>query len=117
MATGFKDRKGVAGTLRNALAILEGVTDLPPTKELRVLLERVFSGRGLCQASEETPRASRVSCLHLDQNFDPGCTALLLTPIIGGRACELTTLQMLSNLKKIKTNRVSSQGYLLEGVS
>jgi hypothetical protein len=47
MAGGAQSGKGVAGALRNAMAILEGVLREPPPKELKALLERLSSGRGL----------------------------------------------------------------------
>jgi len=47
LAGGLEVSKGVAGALRKAVAILEGVLREPPPKELRALLESVFSGKGL----------------------------------------------------------------------
>jgi hypothetical protein len=48
LARGTKEGEDMAGALRNALALLEGVLrEKPPPKELRRLLERVFVGKGL----------------------------------------------------------------------
>ena len=48
LAGGFEDGKGVAGALRHANSILwRAFCGMPPPQELKALLERVFSGRGL----------------------------------------------------------------------
>jgi hypothetical protein len=47
MATRTAEGEGVAGTIRNAHALLEASSDLPPPAELEALLEWVFLGRGL----------------------------------------------------------------------
>ena len=48
VAGGAEEGQVVAGALRNAHALLEGVYRQGPAKELRRLLEGVFAGEGLC---------------------------------------------------------------------
>lgn len=47
LAPGIESGKSVAGALGNAHAILEGLQRSSPPTQLKALLERVFSGRGL----------------------------------------------------------------------
>jgi hypothetical protein len=47
VAGGAEKGKGVAGTVGNALVLLEGVLRNAPPSELKALLERMFSGEGL----------------------------------------------------------------------
>jgi hypothetical protein len=47
LAGGLEGGKGVVGAVGNAVALLEGVLRDAPPKELKALLEWVFSGRGL----------------------------------------------------------------------
>ena len=47
LAGGLEGGKGMVGAVGNAVALLEGVLRDAPPKELKALLEWVFSGRGL----------------------------------------------------------------------
>jgi hypothetical protein len=47
LAGGLEGGKGMVGAMDNARGIQKGVLRYAPPRELRVLLEKVFSGRGL----------------------------------------------------------------------
>src|SRR5215203_2146697 len=47
VAAGAAEGALVAGALRNAVALLEAFSGMPPPAELRRLLEQLFAGRGL----------------------------------------------------------------------
>src|SRR5215217_4126986 len=47
VATGAEESEGMAGTIRDAHALLEGALGSAPPEELKALLEWVFLGKGL----------------------------------------------------------------------